>query len=224
MPHSADELIAIAQSYYWPRTCYDDSYKETEEHRRLVEARVRAGTGENRVRWRAFLDRIDKQFPGNAVENRSIHLETGSHDACYSGAIHLPLAEGEHGHVVGFLISFVAPCYIVYSDRVVDDPDALKAYRQSGSSTFISVGDTPQFIPAEEDPAFLARFRRVVVSFDFSSDEQPFTTWITRDIETTFAVERMPPEIGKVIVPEVSTHIRLPGEATIYDCLFSDSW
>jgi hypothetical protein len=220
-----DELIAIAHHYY-PRGCgYDDS-KETEEHRRLVEARKLAGTGTDRDRWRTLLDRLGAKFPGNGVQNRSIHLEMGSLDACYSGAIHLPHLADEHSHAVGFLVSFVVPYYIVYSDRVVDDLDALKAYRESASSTFVSVyvGDKLEFLPAEEAPGFRKKFRRRVLSFEFSPDEQPFAAWIAREIETTFGAERMPPEVGQVRVPNISTNLRSLGEAKLYDCLFSDSW
>lgn len=34
----------------------------------------------------------------------------------------------------------------------------------------------------------------------------------------------MPPEIGQLRVPDVSIAGRLPGEATLYDCLFTDQW
>lgn len=231
MKHSADELIAVAYRYYSRGGCYDDSFEQTEEHRRLVEARIQAGTGTNRDCWRALLRRIREQFPGSEVQNRSIHLETGTFDAGYSGAIHLPLAAGEHGHSLGFLISFLAPYYIIYSHRVVDDPDALKAHRESTTSTVVGVlvGDEWKFIPAEEaDPELLEnelkRFRRIVQSFEFSPEESPFAAWISQEIEATFDVERMPPEIGKVIIPDVSIPVRVPGEATIYDCLFSYSW
>jgi hypothetical protein len=231
MKHSADELIAIAHRYYMRGICYDDSYKQTEENRRLVDARIRAGTGANRDRWRALLDRIDEQFPGKGIQNRSIHLETGSFDAGYSAALYLTHPADEYPHVLGFLISFLAPYYIVYSSRMVDDPDALAAHRASNTSSVVGVlvGDEWKFIPAEEaDPEFrtneLKRFRRDLLSFDFSPEEAPVAEWIAREIEATFNVERMPPEIGKVIVPEVATQLRLTGEATIYDCLFTHDW
>jgi hypothetical protein len=226
MKDSADELIAIARRYYARGTCGDDSYKETEENRRLVEARIRAGTGADRDRWRALLGRIREQFPGNSVVNGSIHLETGSVDACYSGTLWLTHPTDEHFHTVEFRVSFLVPYYIVYSERVVDDPDALKAHRASSSTVVgVLVGDTWEFIPAEvADPEFRAEeakgFRRRMVSFDFSPEEAPFAAWIAGEIEATFDAERMPPEIGKVLVPEVSTHLQLPGEATLYDCLF----
>jgi hypothetical protein len=34
----------------------------------------------------------------------------------------------------------------------------------------------------------------------------------------------MPPEVGKIIVPDVATNLRLMGQATIYDCLLGDDW
>ena len=60
--------------------------------------------------------------------------------------------------------------------------------------------------------------------FDLSSDEQPYAAWIAQSVEATFGYARMPSEVGKVIVPEVSTVLRSSGEATLYDCLFSHSW
>jgi hypothetical protein len=230
MHHSVDELIAVARRYYRQDTCFNDAYQETEEERRLIAARIHAGTGENRTRWHAFLDRIREQFPAYGLQNRSIALQTGSGDASYHAEIYLPLAEGEHSHSLRFQISFVVPYYIIYSDRLVDDPEARKAYHASNTSSTVVgvlVGETWTFIPAEEvDPEFHAkeakRFRRSVMSFDFSPEEAPIAAWLAREIEATFGVERMPPEIGKVLVPEVSMRGRLPGEATLYDCLFSD--
>jgi len=58
----------------------------------------------------------------------------------------------------------------------------------------------------------------------FSHDEQPYAAWIIHDIEATWGYERMPPEIGKMIVPDVATNRRNLGEATLYDCLLSDDW
>jgi hypothetical protein len=61
-----------------------------------------------------------------------------------------------------------------------------------------------------------------IIALDFTPDEQPYAAWISREIETTFDHERMPPEVGKVIVPDVATGVRWSGQATISDCLMSD--
>ena len=42
------------------------------------------------------------------------------------------------------------------------------------------------------------------------------------DIEAIFGYERMPPDIGAVLVPDVTTALRLGGEARVFDCLFTD--
>src|SRR5262249_25389967 len=47
---------------------------------------------------------------------------------------------------------------------------------------------------------------------------------VTDQPERTFGCERMPPEVGNVIVPDVETTSRRFGEARLYDCLLSDDW
>ncbi|AUX34113.1 uncharacterized protein SOCE836_062810 [Sorangium cellulosum] len=74
-----------------------------------------------------------------------------------------------------------------------------------------------------EPPLPLEATRRIL-SFDLPPDEQPYATWIARDIELTWGYERMPPLVGELIVPDVATDSRSLGEATLYDCLFSDNW
>ncbi|AUX25511.1 uncharacterized protein SOCEGT47_060580 [Sorangium cellulosum] len=64
--------------------------------------------------------------------------------------------------------------------------------------------------------------RREYADFDLLPDEQPCAEWISGDIEATFGCERMPPEIGTVLVPDVMPGLRLPGEVRLYDCLFTD--
>jgi hypothetical protein len=93
-------------------------------------------------------------------------------------------------------------------------------------------GDTMFVLPAAmvkpefRKPPPLPNFRprRRDVSFDFSADEQSYAACIAQEIEATWGYERMPPEVGRVIVPDVATDHRILGEATLNDCLFSDSW
>jgi hypothetical protein len=60
------------------------------------------------------------------------------------------------------------------------------------------------------------------VSFELSVYEQPYGQAITEEIETTFGYERMPPEIGHVIVPGACVGNQQLGKATLFDCLFTD--
>jgi hypothetical protein len=84
----------------------------------------------------------------------------------------------------------------------------------------------PEFA-AEADKAWEAEHTMATrrdISFAFTPDEQPYAESIAREIEATYGFERMPPEVGNVIVPDVSVGGRLLGEARLFDCLFSDSW
>jgi hypothetical protein len=63
------------------------------------------------------------------------------------------------------------------------------------------------------------RTKREYISFDLSPDELPYSEWIARDIEATFGCERMPPEVGTVLVPGVN--LGGPRDTRLYDCLFS---
>jgi hypothetical protein len=75
-----------------------------------------------------MLHRLTEQLPDAHVQNRSLHLSTGTWDACYSGAVHFP-----DRHWLGFLVSFIVPYYIIYSARTVDDPEATEARRALAS-------------------------------------------------------------------------------------------
>jgi hypothetical protein len=84
----------------------------------------------------------------------------------------------------------------------------------------------------EADPEALSRAlaeaerpcRRQVIRFDLSPDEQPCAARIAGEVEATFGCEAMPPEVGNVIVGDVTTESRQFWEARIYDCLMSDDW
>jgi hypothetical protein len=66
--------------------------------------------------------------------------------------------------------------------------------------------------------------QRQTIRFDFSPDEEPYAAWLAREIKVTFGCDRMPPEVGNIVVPDISIVGRAAGEATLYDCLFSDIW
>jgi hypothetical protein len=252
MKHSTAELLDIVYHYYPRGEMPKERHEETEEHRRLVAARIQAGA--EREPWLAMLRRMGKQFPENIVQNRSLHLPRGGWDAAYSGAIYLSKPLEEHDHTVGFLVSFVVPYYVIYSTRTVEDTERKPPSGPPKSLTFHH-GRTMYVVPnwwwtrllaravdaviqlgerrtQEPIDPIVARARerkkmpptRRDVHLDLSPEEQPYAAWLAREIEATWGVERMPPEIGKVIVPDVATNLRAPGEARLYDCLFSDNW
>ena len=222
------ELLDVVYRYYPRGDVPDDRYKETEEYRRLVAARIQAGV--DREPWSALVQRLEERFPENDIHDDTLHLVSGGSDACYSGRIFLPKLPGEHRHSLVFLVSFVVPCYVIYSARRVDDMEATTAYRASQERIVgVYVHDTLHILPAQVvKPEFRQKdesiLQRTEVSFSMSPEEQPYATWIAREIEATYGHTLMPPEIGNVIVPDVSTNLQLLGEASLYDCLFWDSW
>lgn len=117
-----DELLSVVYRFYTRGIRAEDpGYNDTEEHRRLVDVRRRAGAEGNP--WRVLLDRLYRRIPRASIHNGSLHLSTGHYDAGYVGALFLP-TRGPHEthHQVGFLISFLVPCYVVYSAVVVVAP------------------------------------------------------------------------------------------------------
>ncbi len=237
MKHSIDDLLGAVYRHYPRGIARDDPrYEASEEYMRLSAARREAG-GVARERWRSLLRRLDERLPGDKTADLSLHLPTGQYDACYSGCVSLPLASGEHGHTLDFLVGFVVPYYVVYSERHVDDPAETKVVPPAQRDTVdIYVHDTMYVLPrgvvrpevlAEADriaEALGAKPRtRQVLSFEPSPDELPLATLISAEIEATFGCERMPPEVGCIVVPEVATNARGLGEATLYDCLLTDS-
>ncbi|APR83283.1 Hypothetical protein A7982_08632 [Minicystis rosea] len=184
---------------YYPRGISPDDprYESTDEHRRLVEARLRAGASLGA--WRSMLGRLRARFPACVVQDRAFHLPSGSHDAAYAAKLLLPATEPEQSghaieHALGFLVSILAPCHVIYSSRIayrIDDPN---------------VATLPE------------------IRLDLSSIEIPPARAIAQEIQASWDTRPLPREIGEVVVPEVATSIRAMGEATIYDCLLSDDW
>lgn len=226
MKHSVDELFDIVYRYY-PRRMerQDPRYEQSDEYQRLSAARRQAGADAGP--WRTMLTQLQRQFPSDNVVNRSLHLPIGSQDAAYSGHISVPSSPGERAHSIGFLVSFLAPYYVVYSSRFLGD--ATKEEHPAQATRFrITIpwdeeADVPG-TPHVEDWQPSTPARRVI-RFDFSVDEQPYAAWIAREVEATWGgYQPMPPEIGKLVVPDVATDLPGLGEATLYDCLFSDDW
>jgi hypothetical protein len=168
------------------------------------------------------------------VGDTSLLLKMGTHDASYTGSLYLPDPAKEYPQALKYRVSILVPYYIIYSSRLVDDCGAIEASkgRRGMPPRFASVfvDDTMYVLPAsmvkpevrESEPEMPARQHDI--SFEFSPDEQPYAARIAQEIEAAWGYERMPPEVGRVIVPDVATDHHLLGEATLYDCLFSDSW
>ncbi|WP_437912669.1 hypothetical protein WME73_37330 [Sorangium sp. So ce302] len=224
MKHSLDELLDIVYRYY-PRgvgitdDVDEELIRQTEEHARLVAARIQASKDE---RWHSMLRRIEGRFP-RMLRNHSLHLTTGGCDGCYSFTIDLRKSTSDP---LWFQISFLAPYYVVHRPCTVE-------FVKQASDLFSVAFRSLRFIVRRSpfDPAFVSRpddslrfvnIRERYVTFDLLPEEQPCAEWISRDIEMAFGCECMPPEIGTVLVPDVTTSVRLPGEVRLYDCLFSD--
>lgn len=230
MKDAINELLNTVYHYYPRGISKDDPrYEETREHLRLVAARRTAGA--DRDTWQAMLQRLEDKFPEGNIQDESIHLASGHYDASYSGKLYLPKAPGEHDHMLVFLVSFVVRYYSVFSLRIVEDIEKTAAARASQArNVCVFVDDTCYVLPAGVvDPEMVAEQEPITVfrndiRFDFAPAEQPYAACIAQDIEATWGYERLPPEVGKIIVPDVATNLRSLGEATLHDCLLSDNW
>ncbi|XYH95638.1 hypothetical protein ACMHYB_48865 [Sorangium sp. So ce1128] len=224
MKHSVEELLDVVYMHY-PRgidlaeQTDIQRYKETEEYCRLVAARRRAAADE---RWPALLRRIEERFPSSIVTNDSFHLPTGSLDASYSFSVSLP--NTTHGRTLWFQIGFLVPYYLVYGWRLVQFVRQPEKFRVvfGGINFFVSRSPRdPELVSNSGDERLKSvTFNESYIDFELSPDELPYAEWIARDIEATFGCERMPPEIGTILVPDVAVNLRTLGEATLYDCLF----
>jgi hypothetical protein len=116
MKPSASDLLAIARRFYPPDRWPDEpGYSETEEDRRLMEAVRRAGSGVDYERWESMLDRLEATLPGR-IHNTAMSLTAGVRSPAYEAICRL-LDTDEAKHNVGFSVSFLVPCYVVYGWR-----------------------------------------------------------------------------------------------------------
>ncbi|WP_437730878.1 hypothetical protein [Sorangium sp. So ce1335] len=226
MKHSVKELLDVVYRYY-PRgidlieQADIDRYNESEEYARLVAARRSAAKDE---RWHALLQRMYDRF-SSMVMNGSLYLPSGSLDACYSFSISLP--DVADSRTLWFHIGFLVPYYWVYSWRLAQVVRRPERFMVDFGGVHFHITGSPR------DPKFLlnpcddrlnnATFTEACVNFDLSADEAPYAEWVVRDIETTFGCERMPTEVGLVLVPDVAVNLRTLGNARLCDCLFTDS-
>ncbi|KYF78988.1 hypothetical protein BE11_25405 [Sorangium cellulosum] len=225
MKHSVTELLEVVYRHY-PREidlieqADIDRYSESEEYARLVAARRSAATDE---RWHALLHRMYDRFP-SMVMNGSLHLPTGSLDACYSFSISLP--DVADSQTLWFHISFLVPYYWVYSWRLVQAVRRPERFMVDFGGVHFHIHRSPR------DPNFVlnpgderlnsATFTEACVNFELSADEEPYAEWVVRDIEATFGCERMPTEVGLVLVPDVAVNLRTLGNASgLFDKFFN---
>jgi len=199
MKHSPEALIELARQYYpgigiTPST---PEYRQTEEHRRLIERRRRAITSAEYEVWRGLLRRLRDRFPACDVENAFPHFWGAGPVGAHVGGICLPTLARDVGfHSLVFEVSFLVPYYVLHSYRYLwlDESD--------------SHGNL--FPPAE---------RR----FELTPEEQPYADGVAQEIAVVYpGYEFMPPEVGHVVVPDVQHPLKLAGEATIYDCLIDE--
>lgn len=226
MKHSLNELLDIIYRYYPRGVGITDDVdiqlrNATEEHARLVAARIRASKDD---RWHAMLRRVEGRFPG-MVMNESLHLPSGGCDGCYS--FRLDLTEST-GRTLWFQVSFLAPYYIIHGSRTIEivkqQPTDFFLVDFRGMHFRVSRSPLdPRLIsnPDHEIPRTVT-VKREYVTFELSPDEEPYADWVAQEIEAIFGCERMPPEVGTALVPEVATDLRIPGEVRVYDCLFSE--
>jgi hypothetical protein len=197
MRHSLQELFDIVYRFY-PRGIWPDDpqYPKREEGRRFKETCHQAYA--NYGPWRAMLGRLGARFPDCRVRDEAMHLASGGCALSYDAKLVLPTLTCEQGeHALGFLVSIVVPYYVIY-----------------GRVFFYFKDDS------YGDKATLPGIR-----LELSSIEQPYARGLAQELEATFpGYEPMPPDIGKVVVPDVCTNIRGMGEATLYDCLLADLW
>lgn len=205
MKHSTQQLLDMAYEYF-PRgvTRRDPGYELTAEVLRQKAARIPASAQYDR--WRGMLRRLrDRfpadQYPGVEVHNQSLFLQVptagANKDRCFTGQVWLPIrAPREKHHMLEFLVSFVVPYYAIRSECQIPRQPA----------------------PGELDTDF-------ETSFDLTPDEEPFARAATEEIERTFSgYEPINQDVGLTVVPDIVAGSRWFGEATIFTCLFSDSW
>ncbi len=206
---SLQDFLEVVYQYY-PRAPAGpdhtfEGFEQTEEHRRLVAARIRAGTDNGQ--WRTLLDRLRARFPECEVNNWSFHLASGSWDAAYTAKLVLPTVASDDGeHALVILVSFLVPYYVIYSLRwfylywVEPPPD-------EDEELFEGTGSRPT---AGSE-----------IRFEFTEEEAPYAQGTADEIEAVFGHAPFPLKLMEAIVPEAWTTPLECGTATLLECLFS---
>lgn len=193
MKHSIPEFIEVARLYF-PEGYWPDGYEASVEYQRRAEAHLRASADYGL--WRSMLRRLRQRFPNVEIRNDSIRFEATAATAA------TPLDRC-------FLATIELPPRTVHeqSHRLGFRVSFVVPYYFIYSARHV-LGTSPLDFPT---------------TFVFTADEADFVSSIEQEIGATFPLHaKMPPDVGMVIVPNVATSLRDLGEATIYDCLFSD--
>lgn len=203
MKHSIEELVALARHYYPAAPWYQEPEGKTETERRLAAGRV---AGARYSVWRDMHRRIQQQLPGCSVSDRSFYLQgPASCDGCFWADIELPLLPPDVGtDELVFLVSTLAPYYVIYRRVYIVVPDTAPR--------------SPSDLWPGDDRA------RHALNFELTAEEEPFARVLASEIERTFGYETLPPEIGKEVIPDLTTPQSRLGRTTIYDCLFMGHW
>lgn len=228
MTHDVPELLDVIYRHYPRGIPVDDPrYAQSAEHARIVAVRKRAAGDE---RWYALLGRVSERYPGQ-VMNQSLHLPTGQLDACYAFTVAQPGDE----RALWFGASFLSPCHLTCCSALIEDVEQTAALREAPVEEIDALVHGVHFLaPAsvlglellrrvEEERRHAPPIMRREILFSPSLEEAPHVEAISRDIATTFGTTLLPPVVGTTLVPDVATNLRPLGEATLYDCLFTDS-
>lgn len=218
MKHTAQQLIEIAYQYFPRLPPYDPLYDRTLEAGRQREAHERLRAQYDV--WAALLARIGARFPAEqcpevGLQNLSVHVQAGEtafQDRCFAAYLWLParVTEEEQHHLT-FQVSAIVPCYSISSASVRHVEGALEA---------VGRHIVMQGRALVDDDA-----RHICETYDLTPDELPFAAAVAEEIVAFFpGYELMPPSIGKTVVQDIFVgSSRLPGQATLFDCLFSES-
>ena len=195
MKHSLEELFN--ESYrYFPRgePFPATGARETPQYRNQQEAHDRAST--SYPAWRALLRRIEERFPKEQFPGAGIE------DRC-------PFLQKPG----------LTPWNRGYSGSLWLPKSLREVERRIGFQVSFVVPYSMIYVWRDIGPA--GEF-----FFEPLPEERPFVDAVKEEIERSYPEhEWMPPEVGLTLVPEVVESGNGPGSrATIYDCLFSDSW
>lgn len=218
MNHTARQLIEIACRYFPRLPPNDPGYVRTAEARRQREAHERLRA--RYALWASLLARIEARFPAQrwpdvSLQNLSVHVqadETAFQDRCFAAYLWLPArAPEEEQHHLTFQISAIVPYYSIRSASLRYAAGSLEA---AGRGLM-----TRGQVEIDDGAG------HCVETYDLTSDELPFAVAIGEETGICFpGHELLPASIGRTVVPDI--HVgssRLPGQATLFDCLFSET-
>ncbi|WP_437740463.1 hypothetical protein WMF39_32925 [Sorangium sp. So ce1504] len=145
------ELLDVVYRFY-PRGVHNTDriyvppnepvYKDTEEHRRLVEAANR-GRAEY-PRWNAMIDRLGARY---GLQNESLHLFSGGADPAYSARIWL-IDET----ALSFHVSLLGPYYGIHLPGIPEEEPVAREVAQEIEATYPDYQSIPPEIGNEVVP------------------------------------------------------------------------